>query len=102
MAEAVVEDNLDPVPNFVPSPEVRASVQIQLIGHTQVIGAEQGQEDLRLYFLALRPENITTLQQLLPELTRPAQITDKADSKVGFLHFQAIIAKKLEVGEGLS
>ena len=33
---------------------------------------------------------------------RPAQITDKADSKVGFLHFQAIIAKKLEVGEGLS
>ena len=33
---------------------------------------------------------------------RSAQITDKADSKVGFLHFQAIIAKKLEVGEGLS
>ena len=33
---------------------------------------------------------------------RPAQITDKADSKFGFLHFQAIIAKKLEVGEGLS
>ena len=33
---------------------------------------------------------------------RPAQVTDKADSKVGFLHFQAIIAKKLEVGEGLS
>ena len=33
---------------------------------------------------------------------RPAQITDKADSKVGFLHFQVIIAKKLEVGEGLS
>ena len=35
-------------------------------------------------------------------LYRSAQITDKADSKVGFLHFQAIIAKKLEVGEGLS
>ena len=35
MAEAAVEDNLDPVPNFVPSPEVRASIQIQLIGHTQ-------------------------------------------------------------------
>ena len=33
---------------------------------------------------------------------RPAQITDKANSKVGFSHFQAIIAKKLEVGEGLS
>ena len=69
MAEAAVEDNLDPVPNFVPSPEVRASIQIQLIGHTQVVGAEQNQEDLRLYFLSLRPENITTLQQLLPELT---------------------------------
>ena len=62
MAEAVVEDNLDPVPNFVPSPEVRASIQIQLIGHTQVVGAEQNQEDLRLYFLSLRPENILTLQ----------------------------------------
>ena len=37
-----------------------------------------------------------------PLKSRPAQITDKADSKVGFLHFQAIIAKKLEVGEGLS
>ena len=69
MAEAAAEGNLDPGPNFVPSPEVRASIQIQLIGHTQVTGAEQGQEDLRLYFLALRPENITTLQQLLPELT---------------------------------
>ena len=33
---------------------------------------------------------------------RSAQITDKADSNVGFLHFQAIIAKKLEVGEVLS
>ena len=69
MAEAVAEGDLDTGPNFVPSPEVRASIQIQLIGHTQVTGIEQGQEDLRLYFLALRPENITTLQQLLPELT---------------------------------
>ena len=67
MAEAAAEGDLDPGPNFVPSPEVWASIQI--IGHTQVTGAEQGQEDLRLYFLALRPENITTLQQLLPELT---------------------------------
>ena len=69
MAEAAAEGDLDAGPNFVPSPEVRASIQIQLIGHIQVIGIEQGQEDLRLYFLALRPENITTLQQLLPELT---------------------------------
>ena len=37
-----------------------------------------------------------------PTGVMPAQITDKADSKVGFLHFKAIIAKKLEVGEGLS
>ena len=37
-----------------------------------------------------------------PPTPRPAQITDKANSKGEFLHFQAIIAKKLEVGEGLS
>ena len=69
MAEAAAEGDPDAGPNFVPSPEVRALIQIQLIGHIQVTGIQQGQEDLRLYFLALRPENITTLQQLLPELT---------------------------------
>ena len=49
------------------------------------------------FLLALMPRAV-----LSPSGARPAQITDKADSKVGFLHFQAIIAKKLEVGEGLS
>ena len=68
MAEAATDGDPDAGPTFVPSPEVRASIQIQLIGHIQVIGIEQGQEDLRLYFLVLRPENITALQQLLPEL----------------------------------
>ena len=49
------------------------------------------------------PNNLGQIKQAQESLAaRSAQITDKADSKVGFLHFQAIIAKKLEVGEGLS
>ena len=53
---------------FVPTPEIRASLQIQLIGHIVVVGIEEGQEDLRLNFLVLRPDNIAAFQQLLPEL----------------------------------
>ena len=68
MAEAAADGDPAADPTFVPSPETRASVQIQLIGHIQVIGIDQGQEDLRLYFLVLRPDNITAFQQLLPEL----------------------------------
>ena len=53
---------------FVPSPEIRASLQIQLIGHIGVVGIEEGEEDLRLNFLVSRPDNIAAFQQLLPEL----------------------------------
>ena len=56
MAEAATDGDPDAGPTFVPSPEVRASIQIQLIGHIQVIGIEQGQEDLRLYFLKVCPK----------------------------------------------
>ena len=60
----------DPVVDltFVPRPEIRASLQIQLIGHIVVVGIEEGQEDLRLNFLVLRPDNIAAFQQLPPEL----------------------------------
>ena len=60
----------DPVVDltFVPTPEIRASLQIQLIGHIVVVGIEKGEEDLRLNFLVLRPDNIAAFQQLLPEL----------------------------------
>ena len=68
MAEAAADGDPAADLTFVPSPETRASVQIQLIGKIQVIGIDQGQEDLRLYFLVLRPDNITAFQQLLPEL----------------------------------
>ena len=50
MADAAADGDPAAGPTFVPSPETRASVQIQLIGHIQVIGIDQGQEDLRLYF----------------------------------------------------
>ena len=60
----------DPVADltFVPSPETRASIQIQLIGHIVVTGIDEGQEDLKLNFLVLRPDSIAAFQQLLPEL----------------------------------
>ena len=60
----------DPVVDltFVPTPETRASLQIQLIGHIVVVGIDEGQEDLRLNFLVLRPDSIAAFQQLLPEL----------------------------------
>ena len=58
----------DPIvnPTFVPSPEARASVQIQLITHIVITGIDEGQEDLNLNFLVLRPESIAALQRLLP------------------------------------
>ena len=60
----------DPIvsPTFVPSPEARASVQIQLITDIVITGIDEGQEDLNLNFLVLRPESIAALQRLLPEL----------------------------------
>ena len=60
----------DPVVDltFVPTSETRASLQIQLIGHIVVAGINEGQEDLRLNFLVLRPDSIAAFQQLLPEL----------------------------------
>ena len=68
MAEPAIAG--DPVanPTFVPSPEARASVQIQLIGDIVVTGIDEGQEDLSLNFLTLRQQSITVLQRLLPEL----------------------------------
>ena len=64
----------DPVVDltFVPTPETRASIQIQLIGHIVVTGIDEGQEDLRLNFLVLRPDSIAAFQQLLPELVEIA------------------------------
>ena len=64
----------DPVANitFVASPETRASIQIQLIGHIVVTGIDEGQKDLRFNFLVLRPDSIAAFQQLLPELVEIA------------------------------
>ena len=60
----------DPIvnPTFVPSPDARASVQIQLITEIVITGIDKGQEDLSLNFLMLRPQSIAALQRLLPEL----------------------------------
>ena len=60
----------DPIvnPTFVPSPDARASVQIQLITDIVITGIDEGQEDLNLNFLTLRQQSIAALQRLLPEL----------------------------------
>ena len=83
MAEAAIAG--DPVADltFVPSPEARASVQIQLIGHIVVTGIVEGQEDLKLNFLVLRPESIAALQQLLPELVEIAPDLVNAQTILG-------------------
>ena len=54
----------DPIvnPTFVPSPEARASVQIQLIGNIVITGIDEGQEDLNLNFLTLRHQSIAALR----------------------------------------
>ena len=75
----------DPVADltFVPSPETRASIQIQLIGHIVVTGIDEGQEDLKLNFLVLRPDSIAALQQLLPELVEIAPDLVNAQTILG-------------------
>ena len=83
MVDATVDR--DPIvnPTFVPSPKARASVQIQLIGHIVITGINEGQEDLKLNFLVLRPESIAALQQLLPELVEIAPDLVNAQTILG-------------------
>ena len=75
----------DPVADltFVPSPETRASIQIQLIGHIVVTGIDEGQEDLKLNFLVLRPDSIAAFQQLLLELVEIAPDLVNAQTILG-------------------
>ena len=75
----------DPVADltFVPSPETRASIQIQLIGNIVVTGINEGQQDLKLNFLVLRPDSIAALQQLLPELVEIAPDLVNAQTILG-------------------
>ena len=68
---------------FVPSPETRASIQIQLICHIVVTGIDEGQEDLKLNILVLRPDSIAALQQLLPELVEIAPDLVNAQTILG-------------------
>ena len=60
----------DPIanPTIVISPDARASVQIQLINEIVITGFDEGQQDLNLNFLVLRPQSITALQRLSTEL----------------------------------
>ena len=60
----------DPIvnPTIVISPDARASFQIQLINEIVITGIDEEQQDLNLNFLVLRPQSITALQRLLPEL----------------------------------
>ena len=68
----------DPIvnPAFVPSPKARTSVQIQLIGNIVITGIDEGQENLNLNFLVLRPESIAALElvDISPDLVNAQTI----------------------------
>ena len=68
MVDAEIVRDPIPTPTLVISPDARASLQIQLVNEIVITGIDEEQHDLNLNFLALRPQSITALQRLLPEL----------------------------------
>ena len=68
MVDAEVVRDPIPTPSLVISPDARASLQINLVNEIVITGIDEKQHDLNLNFLALRPQSITALQRLLPEL----------------------------------
>ena len=56
------------IENLIISPDVRATLAINLIAEIAVTGVQEGQHDLSLFFLAFQPPTLAALQRLVPTL----------------------------------
>ena len=63
-----VVQNPPVIENLTISPNVRATLTINLIAKIFVTGVQEGQHDLSLFFLAFQPPTLAALQRLVPTL----------------------------------
>ena len=83
MVDAEIVRDPIPTPSLVISPDARASLQINLVNEIVVTGIDEEQHDLNLNFLAFRPQSITALQRLLPELADVSANLSNAQTILG-------------------
>ena len=83
MVDAEIFRDPIPTPKLVISPDVRASLQINPVNEIVITGVDEEQHDLNLNFLALRPQSITALQRLLPELADVSANLSNAQTILG-------------------
>ena len=88
MVDAEVVHDPIPTPSLVISPDARASLQIQLVTEIVVTGVDDEEQELNLNFLALRPQSITALQRLVPELADISANLSNAQILLGLICFR--------------